>query len=165
MTIIPIAAKVYKAQLHNSIWPGIENILKKNQHGFRKKRFSSSQIRTIRWIIEGTWAKNLEATLMFLDFSKAFDSIHEVNMVHITSIWSPHINCYDKKMLYKKSKTMFSSSDGDTDAGHLQGDILVPHLFINCRDYVLRTSVDLMKENCFTLKQTRTEADDILQTL
>ena len=30
----------------------------------------------IRWILEGVPAKNLEATLLFVDFSKAFDSIH-----------------------------------------------------------------------------------------
>ena len=37
----------------------------------------------------------------------------------------------------------------------LQGDTLVPYLFIICLDYVLRTSVVLMKENGFTLAKAR----------
>ena len=40
----------------------------------------------------------------------------------------------------------------DTVAGVLQGDIFDPYLFIICLDSVLRMSMDLMKENGFTLK-------------
>ena len=44
------------------------------------------------------------------------------------------------------------SQDGDTDyfdivAGVLQGDTLALYLFIICLDYVLRTSIDKIKEN------------------
>lgn len=54
-------------------------------------------------------------------------------------------------MLYKNSSAMVRSPDGDTDffaitAGILQGDTLAPYLFIIYLDYVLRTSVDKMKE-------------------
>ena len=37
----------------------------------------------------------------------------------------------------------------------LQGDTLAPYQFIICPDYVLRTSVDLLKENGFTLAKKR----------
>ena len=45
---------------------------------------------------------------------------------------------------------------GDTDyfdivAGVLQGDTSAPYLFITCLDYVLRTSIDIMKDNGFKL--------------
>ena len=48
------------------------------------------------------------------------------------------------------------SPDGDTGyfdivAGVLQGDSLAPYLFIICQDYVLRTSIELMKENVLNL--------------
>ena len=63
-------------------------------------------------------------------------------------------------MLYKNTKAMVRSPDGDTDffdivAGVLQGDTLAPFLFIICLDYVLRTSIDLMSERGFTLKKAR----------
>ena len=37
----------------------------------------------------------------------------------------------------------------------LQGDILAPYVFIICQDYVLWTSIDIIKENGFILKKTR----------
>ena len=43
----------------------------------------------------------------------------------------------------------------DIVAGVLQGDTLTPYLFIISLDYVLRTSIDLMKENCFKLAKER----------
>ena len=63
-------------------------------------------------------------------------------------------------VLYKKTKVKVRSLNGDTDyfdivAGVLQGDTLVPYLFLICVDYVLRMSIDLMKENSFTLAKAR----------
>ena len=55
------------------------------------------------------------------------------------------------------------SLDRDTDffdilPGVLQGDTLAPYLFIICLDNILRTSIDLMKENGF--KQVKEKAED-----
>ena len=52
------------------------------------------------------------------------------------------------------------SPDGDTEyfdivAGVLQGDTLAPYLFIICLDYVLRTSIDKIRENGFELTKKR----------
>ena len=52
------------------------------------------------------------------------------------------------------------SPDGDTDyfhieAGVLKRDTLSPHVLIICLDYVLRTSIGLMKENGFKLAKER----------
>ena len=52
------------------------------------------------------------------------------------------------------------SPDGDTEyfdivAGVLQGNTLVPYLFIICLDYVLRTLIDKIKENGFELTKKR----------
>ena len=63
-------------------------------------------------------------------------------------------------MLYKDTKVKARSSDGDTDyfdivAGVLQGDTLAPYLFILCLDYVLRMSIDKMKDNGFKLTKER----------
>ena len=63
-------------------------------------------------------------------------------------------------MLYRNIKVKVRSPDGDTDyfdivAGVLQGHTLAPYLFIICLDYVLRTSIDKIKENGFELKKER----------
>ena len=62
ITLTSIAAKIYNALLRNCIEPKIENILRKNQNGFRRNRSTTSQILTIRRILEGVRAKNLQAT-------------------------------------------------------------------------------------------------------
>ena len=80
ITLTSIAAKIYNALLQNRIEPKIDNILRKNQNGFRRNRSTTSQILTIRRILEGVRAKNLQATLLFVDFTKAFDSIHRGKM-------------------------------------------------------------------------------------
>ena len=76
ITLRSIAAKIYNALLRNCTEPQIDNILRKNQNGFRRNRSTTSQILTIRRILEGVRAKKLQATLLFVDFTKAFDSIH-----------------------------------------------------------------------------------------
>ena len=63
-------------------------------------------------------------------------------------------------MLYKNMKVKVRSPVGDTDyfdivAVVLRGDILAPYVFIICLDYVLRTSIDLMKENGYKLAKER----------
>ena len=59
-------------------------------------------------------------------------------------------------ILYRNTKVKVRSPDGDTEyfdivAGVLQRDTLVPYLFIICLDYVLRTSIDKIRENGFAL--------------
>ena len=39
-------------------------------------------------------AKNLEGTILFINFSKAFDSIEMKDGTYTTRIWSPERNCY-----------------------------------------------------------------------
>ena len=63
---------------------------------------------------------------------------------------------------------MVRGNDKDTglltiDAGVLHGDTLTAFVFIICQDYFLQTSIDVMKENGFTLK--RQEVDYISQKL
>ena len=111
---------------------------------------------TIHWILEGVRAKNHKALISFVNFSWAFDSIHRGKMdKYFSYTASPK-----KLMLYKNTKVKVCSPDGDTDyfdivTGVPQGDTLASYLFIICLDYVLRMSIDLMKENCFKLAKER----------
>ena len=63
-------------------------------------------------------------------------------------------------ILYRNTKLKVSSPDGDTEyfdivTGVLRGDTLAPYLFIICLDYVLRTSIDKIRENGFELTKKR----------
>ena len=89
ITLTSIAAKIYNTLLHNCIKPKIENILCKNQNGFWRNRSTMSQILTIHQILEGVCAKNLETTILFINFTTTFDSIHRGKMEQILLAYSP----------------------------------------------------------------------------
>ena len=64
------------------------------------------------------------------------------------------------KIWLSLQKNAKRSPDEDTEyfdivAGVLQGDTLAPYLFIICLDYVLRTSIDKIRENGFELTKKR----------
>ena len=126
--------------LCNRIEPKIENILRKNQNGFQRNRSMTSQILTIRWILEGVCAKNLQVTILLVNFTKAFDSIHRGKREQILPTYSlPKETIAVIMMLYRNTKVKVRSPDGDTDyfdivIGVLQGDTLAPYLFIICLD-------------------------------
>ena len=161
ITLTSIAAKIYNALLRNRIEPKIDNILMKNQNGFRRNRSTTSQILTIRRILEGVQAKSLQATLLFVNFTKAFDSIHRGKMEQILLAYSiPKETVAAITILYRNTKVKVRSPDGDTEyldivAGILQRDMQAPYLFIICLDYILRTLIDKIKENGFELMKKR----------
>ena len=161
ITLTSIAAKIYNALLRNRIEPKIDNILRKNQNDFRRNRSTTSQILTIHRILECVRAKNLQATLLFVDFTKAFDFIHRGKMEQILLAYGlPKETVAAITILYRNTKVKVRSPDGDTEyfdivAGVLQGDTQAPYLFIICLDYVLRTSIDKIRENGFELTKKR----------
>ena len=106
-----------------------------------------AQILALRRIIEGVKANNLKAILTFIDFKKAFDSIHRGKMMRILRAYGipPNLLKAIEKM-YTNTMAKVVSPDGETDmfeitAGVLQGDTLAPFLFIIVLDYALRKAV------------------------
>ena len=118
-------------------------------------------ILTIRRILEGVRAKNLQATLVFDDFTKAFDSIHRGKMEQILLAYGlPKETVAAITILYRNTKGKVRSPEGDTEyfdivARVLQGDTLAQYPFIICLDYVLRTSINKIRENGFELTKKR----------
>ena len=116
---------------------------------------------TIRRILEDVRIKTLQATLLFVDFTKAFDSIHREKIEQILLAYGlPKETVAAITILYRNTKVKVRSPDGDTEyfdivAGVLQRDTLAPYFFIIYLDYVLRTSIDKIRENGFELTKKR----------
>ena len=85
------------------------------------------------------------ATLLLVDFSKAFDSIHRGKMEQLPLTYGfPKETVRTLMLLYKNTKAMVCSPDDDTDlfdnvAEVLQADTLAPYLFIFYLDCVIQT--------------------------
>ena len=113
ITLRSIAAKIYNTLLRNRIEPKMDNILRKNQNDFRKNRCLTSKILTLRRILEGVRAKNLESTIWFAEFTKAFDSIHRGKMDQILLAYGlPKETVTAIMMLYRNTKVKSSFSGG-----------------------------------------------------
>ena len=99
--------------------------------------------------------------MLFVDFTKAFNSIHTGKMEQILVAYDIlNETVAAITILYRNTKVKVRSPDWDTDyfnivAEVLQGDTLAPYLLIICLDYVLRTSIDEIKENGFELTKKR----------
>ena len=102
--------------------------------------------------------KQLPAVIIFVDFSKAFDSIDRSKMEPILEAYAiPNKIIKAIMIMYKNTRTFVRSPDGDTEffdiiAAVLQGDTLAPYLFIIVIDYVLR-NLDQNKNLGFTLRK------------
>ena len=104
---------------------------------------------------------NLQVTLLFVDFTKAFESINRGKMEQILLAYGlPKETVTAITILYRNTEVKVRSPDRDTEyfdilAGVLQGDTLTPYFFIICLDYKLRTSIDKIRENGFELTKKR----------
>ena len=159
ITLTSAAAKIYNRMLLNRLRPHLDPLLRINQNGFRPGRSTISQILTLRRLIEGVRAKQLPAVMIFVDFKKAFDSIHRAKLMKILLAYGVPPEIVDAiQVLYTNTIAQVLSPDGDTDffeivAGVLQGDTLAPYLFVIALDYAMRMSVT--PEDGFTLIKAR----------
>ena len=121
------------------------------------------QILTLRRIIEGIKVKYLPAILTFVDFRKAFDSIHRGKRLQILLAYGiPQFLVNAIGIMYNDTNAHVKSPDGDTDffailAGVLQGDTLAPFLFIIMLDYAMRKATRDHEQLGFTLQQSRSK--------
>ena len=127
--------------LLNRIRPILDPLLRNNQNVFRQERTTVGQILAIRRILEGVKSKNVPVVFTFIDFKKAFDSVHRGKMIKILrsyGIPDKIVNAIEASYASIRSKVY--SPDGVTEVfyivkGVLQGDTLSPYLFVIILDY------------------------------
>ena len=119
-------------------WPSVESLKASGQKTFRRHYFLSTLPRPSIPSTEG------KMELILLAYGLPKETVAAI------------------MILYKNTKVKVRSPDGDTEyfdivAGVLQGDTLAPYLFIICLGYVLRTSIDKIRENGFELTKKRSK--------
>ena len=136
ISLTSIVSKTLNKMLLNRMKPSLEEVLRDNQNGFRPGRSTTSHILALRRIMEGAKAKNLKATMVFIDFKKAFDSVHRGLLMKILRAYGiPEAIVRLIEGIYTGTKVKVVTADGITEifdilAGVLQGDTLAPYLFI-----------------------------------
>ena len=151
--------------LLNGISLHLYPILRRNQNGFRKGRSTIPQILALRRLKEELKISNKKAYIVFVDFSKAFDSVNWKAMLHIL------LNCGIPEeivnaiaIMHDNPSSFVQTLDGPTKGfftttGILQGDTLAPYLFVIVVDYLLRQSIDPLKSKGIDIKPSKTSRE------
>ena len=146
--ILSTISKVINRMILNRIQPTIDELhLRPNQNGFRPNRSTSSHILALCRIIEGVKQNKLPAVITFVDFRKAFDSVHRAKVMKILSAYGiPDELVKAISLLYENTQAKILSPDGDIEffdtlADVLQSDALALYLFAIVIDYTMRQAV------------------------
>jgi len=149
--LLSITSKIFCKIMLDRMNPMVEPRLRKQQAGFRKGRSCSDHIFTLRQIFEQCAEWNASLYTNFIDFEKAFDSVHRPalwNILRHYGIPPKMVNII--KMLYSNfhAKVICRnqlSDDLKINTGVKQGCILSPFLFCLAIDWILKESVDNKK--------------------
>ena len=137
------SAKLFNKVLLSRLKPIIDPQLSQCQSGFRAGRSTTEQVMALRCVIDTCRVTNMTATLVFVDFQKAFDTLHRSSIPVILSQYNvPTCLISDIIQMYSDTSACVSTELGPTDwfkttSGVLQGDTLSPYLFIVLLDYAL----------------------------
>lgn len=144
ITLLSVPGKILSNIIYGRIKDEAQAAMREEQAGFRKDRGCSDHIFVLRHIIEQCeeWQKSL--VLNFVDFQKAFDSIHRESMWKIVELYGiPSKIVNIMKSMYDGSESCVRVSQGQTDffgvdSGVRQGDSLSPLLFNIVLDFVMK---------------------------
>ena len=95
ISLSSIVAKTFNRMILNRIRPELDEHLRNNQNGFRVGRTTVGHILALRRLIEGIKANNLPALITFIDFRKAFDTIHRGKILKAYGV-PEQLVCKDK---------------------------------------------------------------------
>ena len=144
ITLLPIASKVLGRVIINRIKAGIDEILRPEQAGFREGKSTTEQIFVLRNIIEQSVEWQSTLYINFIDFEKAFDSIHRGSLWEIMrqyGIPSKLINIV--KLMYTDSMCAVLDDGEETEwfkvkTGVKQECVMSGFLFLLVIDWVMR---------------------------
>ena len=144
ITLLPIANKVLGRVVINRIKAGIDEILRPEQAGFREGKSATEQIFILRNIIEQSVELQSTLYINFIDFEKAFDSIHRDSLWEIMRQYGiPNKLINIVKLMYTDSMCAVLEDGKETDwfkvkTGVKQGCVMSGFLFLHVIDWVMR---------------------------
>ena len=149
LALMSVTAKLYNRILLVRIRQGLDTNLRYHQNGFRSERATSQHVLAARRIFEEIKdSSEGKLVAIFIDFSKAFDSVkwtwiravllhYNVPEELVAAVMSMY-NGAQAKVRYNNDQF---TNYIDLSIGVLQGDTLAPYLFVIVLDYVMREAL------------------------
>ena len=144
---MPLASKVLSRILINRIQAGVDPLLRKEQAGFSKGRGTVNQIFILRNILEQANEWNSTMYIHFVDFEKAFDSIHRESLWEIMKNYGIPTKLISMvKALYKDFECAVIDENETSEwfpvmTGVKQGCCMSGFLFLLVIDWVMNKTV------------------------
>ena len=148
ITLLPLASKVLSRIIINRIQEAVDSSLRKEQAGFRRARGTVDQIFILRNILEQVNEWNATMYIHFVDFEKAFDSIHRDSLWTIMRQFGiPEKLISMVKSLYRDFMCAVIDENETSDwfqvlTGVKQGCCMSGFLFLLTIDWVMRKTTE-----------------------
>jgi hypothetical protein len=148
ITLTSVPSKVFGRVLIDRIRDGVDSKLREEQAGFRRGRSTVEQIFILRNIVEqvAEWRSTLYIT--FVDFEKAFDSVHRESLWKIMASYGiPSKLIRMVKILYKDSECAVLDEGVESEwfkvkTGVKQGDVMSGFIFLLVVDWIMRRTTE-----------------------
>lgn len=137
ISLLDTTYKIFSKIIYSRIQEQLDRELGEYQGGFRPGRSCPDQILSLKWIMKHQRSRSKNLVITFVDFKKAYDSIHRESLLKILQEFGLHqklINLISITLKNTKSKVKFRdevSEPFEIRTGLRQGDGLSPLLF-NC---------------------------------
>ena len=148
VTLMSVPGKVFNRILLERMRDAVDVRLRDHQVGFRRDRCCTDQVATLRIIVEQSLEWNSSLYVNFVDFLKAFDSLHRDTLWQLLRHYG---------IPAKLTRIIKESYEGmacqvvhggqltrrfDVKTGVRQGCLLSPFLFLLAIDWVMRQTTD-----------------------
>ena len=148
ITLLSITSKVFSRIILSRISEAIDEILRQEQAGFRKGKSCIDQIFVLRQILEQSYEWSTPLYNTFIDFEKAFDSLHRPTLWKILRHYGiPEkivniIRCLYENFECKVIHNNLLTDSFTIDTGVKQGCLLSPILFSLAIDWIMHRVTD-----------------------